>query len=121
VSGNRVSGISIWKLNPDSSQGATNEKMATTDLIGLFRLNMGQVWTYRARAAQLLAGRREAIVPPALLEAMNHDPNLWVRRAALESFQGLAGFQADDVFGFKQAEDWWTKNKDTYLKSVPKQ
>lgn len=120
ISGNRVSGIKIWLTKPDGSQGLTDEQIPTEGLIGVFLLNESKNWEWRTRAAQLLSVRREANVPEALLAAMNSDQNLWVRRAALLSFQSLTGFQADDVFGFKQATDWWAKNKDTYSKSIPK-
>jgi hypothetical protein len=83
-------------------------------------MNTHQDFLLRAKAAKLLANRREAPTPPALLNCMGTDPNLWVRRAALVSFQGLTGFQPVDVFAFQPASEWWAKNKDAYLKSLPK-
>jgi hypothetical protein len=118
--GDRVRGVSIWILNPDGSPGLTNEAISTPALVGLFLRNKAQDWTFRVKAAQLLGFRHESEVPPALLNSMADDSNLWVRRAALQSFQQLTGFQPNDAFGFKEAVDWWDKNKATYLNSLPK-
>lgn len=120
VFGDRVRGISIWMNNPDGSHGLTNEAIPAFALINTFLRDHNQTWAFRVKAAQLLSARREAEVPPALLESMRDDPNLWVRRASLVSFQQLTGFQSNDAFGFTEAVEWWDKNKATYLSSIPK-
>jgi hypothetical protein len=120
VFGERVRGVDIWLNNSDGTHGPTNDAIPTTALIGTFLLSNNQRWEFRTRAAQILASRRESAVPPVLLSAMQNDNNLWVRRAALLSFQQLTGFQPNDVFGWQEAADWWAKNKDNYLNSLPK-
>lgn len=118
ATGDRIHGMSIWMLKADGSQGATNEAISTNDLVSTFLLVRTELWQHRAKAAQLLGARREAVVPPALLLAINSDPNLWVRRTALVSFQQVTGFLPDDVFAFEAAQEWWNKNREDYLKSV---
>jgi hypothetical protein len=51
---------------------------------------------------------------------MHADPSLWVRREALRSFETQTGYQEHDVFDFDGAADWWRKNKQDYLKTLPK-
>jgi hypothetical protein len=118
----RTGGVSIATLNPDGSKKETDEHISTQDLINVFLMNTQKDWQGRTKAAKLLGNRREAATPPALLNCMGTDPNLWVRRAALQSFQGLTGFgfQGEDIFAFREALDWWKKNQDTYVKSLPK-
>jgi hypothetical protein len=120
VNGDRVRGVSIWMTNPDGSQGLTNEAIPTSSLVAVFMLNRNQDWRYRVRAAQLLGSRREVEVPPALIASMSNDSNLWVRRAALASFQQLCGFQANDAFGFQEAAEWWDKDKAQFIATIPK-
>jgi hypothetical protein len=117
----RTPGIDIWTTNPDGSKKDINEKISTPELIYIFLINRSQDWRFRVRAAKLLATRRERTTPDALLQCMNSDPNLWVRRAALDSFVILTRFIPHDVFAFQEASDWWSKNSDAYLSSLPKQ
>jgi hypothetical protein len=120
LTSSRVKPISIYLRNPNGSHGATDENIPTPSLLTVFLQNQQQGWEGRAKAAELLGARREAGVPPALLTSMNSDSNLWVRRATLRSFEQLTGYQENDVFDFQAAENWWEKNKDTYLNSLPK-
>jgi hypothetical protein len=117
----RTVGTDIWTTNPDGSKKDINEKISTAELIYLFLNNRSQDWRFRVRAAKLLGSRRERMTPGALVQCMNYDPNLWVRRAALDSFQLLTRFAPNDVFAFQDASDWWTKNSDAYLNGLPKQ
>lgn len=118
--GNRTQGVSIWMTNPDGTKGLTDEHIPSTTLTNAYLLNDAQPWQYRTKAAELLASKREAGVAEALLKAMQSDKNLWVRHAALTSFQVLTGFRQIDVFDFGGASEWWDKNKVDYLKTLPK-
>jgi hypothetical protein len=118
--GKRTTGVSIWLVNSDGSHGLTDESIPTAMLISTFLLNNSQQWLFRARAAELLASKREQGVAEALLRATQSDSNLWVRRAALQSFQSLTGYQPPDVLGFDGAAEWWEKNNDSYKSSIPK-
>jgi hypothetical protein len=120
ISANRTKGVSIYVTNADGVAKDFDEKISTINLINAFLMKTSQDWQGRAKAAQLLANRREVVTPPALLNCMGTDPNLSVRRAALLSFEQLTGFQEADVFAFKDASESWPKNRDAYLKSLPK-
>jgi hypothetical protein len=119
ATGSRTGGMSIWIVNPDGSKGAEDEKIPSSSLMSVFLFAAPQ-WEHRVRAAEILGTRRESGVAEALLRAMQTDQNLWVRRAALRSFEGLTGFQEHDTFDFDKAADWWQKNKSDYLKNLPK-
>lgn len=45
---------------------------------------------------------------------MESDPNLWVRKEALASFESITGFEANDVFQFETGapRKWYIKNKE---------
>jgi hypothetical protein len=120
ISSTRVKSVSVFLLNPNGSHGAADEKIPTDKLFSEFPLNQRQQWEFRDKAAALLGTRREAEVPPTLITCMITDPNLWVRRDALRSFEQLTGYQENDVFDFQAAANWREKNKDTYLSSLPK-
>jgi len=119
LTGNRVYGTSIWLNNLDGTHGLTNEAIPTPSLIYIFLLNSKQDWKYRVKAAQILGTRREKIVFPALLQATKSDPNLWVKRSALVSFQTMTGFLGFDVFDFEGADKWWEQNGQAFLKTLP--
>jgi hypothetical protein len=120
ISATRTKATTIFLNNPDGSRGLADQKIPTQTLIHDFLWNQKQPWAGRAKAAEVLADRREEDVPVALLAAMQSDPNLWVRRTAFRSFTQLTGFQEVDVFDFDGASNWWLKNKDEFLKSIPK-
>lgn len=119
IVGTRTKGVHIWLKNPDGSNGAEDENIPASSLIAQFLFGQPR-WELRAKAAQLLGGKRQAGVAEALLRSMQTDPNLWVRRESLRSFEQLTGFAEQDVFDFKRAAQWWQKNKDRYLKAVRK-
>jgi len=116
---NRTKGVSIWMLNPDGSKGAQDGNIQVPLLIDYFLFNQPN-WAYRDKAAQLLAYKRQRGVAEALLKSMQTDPDLWVRRDALRSFEQLTGFVEQDVFDFGRAATWWQENKDHYLKTLLK-
>jgi len=120
ISATRTKATTIFLNNPDGSRGLADQKIPTQTLIHDFLWNQKQPWAGRAKAAEVLADRREEDVPVALLAAMQSDPNLWVRRTAFRSCSQLTGFQEVDVFDFDGASNWWLKNKDEFLKSIPK-
>jgi hypothetical protein len=118
--GIRTGRVSIWLSNPDGTQGPKDEHLPSAALVSLFLLDAAQQWEYRVKAAELLASKREAGVAEARLKAMQDDKNLWVRRAALRSFEELTGFREADVFDFDEAAEWWEKNKSSYLRTISK-
>lgn len=69
-------------------------------------------WRARAKAAELLRDRKEVGVPEALLDSMENDPNLWVRKEALISFESVTEFIAGDVFQFETGipRKWYLEN-----------
>lgn len=71
-------------------------------------------WRARAKAAELLRNRKEVGVPEALLDSMENDPNLWVRKEALISFESVTEFIAGDVFQFETdiPRKWYVKNQE---------
>jgi hypothetical protein len=117
--GMRTQGTSIWIKNPDGTQGVTDANIPSASLIALFLFTAPE-WTSRAKAAELLASKRETGVAEALLRSMQNDSNLVVRRASLQSFSALTGFRQFDVFDFGRASEWWEKNKTDYLKTISK-
>jgi hypothetical protein len=119
IIGSRGKGISIAFTYNDGTK-VTDDKIATGILESTFLLNQTQHWEARDKAAELLADRREIGVVELLLRSMQADPNLWVRRAALRSFESQTNYQEHDVFDFDGAADWWTKNKQNYLKTITK-
>jgi len=79
-----------------------------------------QDWRIRAKVANLLGNHKEIDVPEALLDSMDNDPNLWVKKEALDSFEIVTGFIASDVFQFEtgQPREWYLKNKDKVMKKL---
>lgn len=113
----RTRPVSIWVRRPNSTTRLTDEQISSGDLIKDFLFSKRN-WIARTKAARLLGSKREMGVPEALLKAMQHDPNLWVRRAALLSFEKLTGYRENDVFDFIGADQWWKRNKANYLKTI---
>lgn len=71
-------------------------------------------WRVRTKIAELLKSHKEIGVPEALLDSMENDPNLWVRKEALNSFESVTGFKASDVFQFETGfpRKWYVKNQE---------
>jgi hypothetical protein len=71
-------------------------------------------WKVRTKIAELLKSHKEIGVPEALLDSMENDPNLWVRKEALNSFESVTGFKANDVFQFETGfpRKWYLENKE---------
>ena len=101
------------------------------------------IWLLRAKAAILLGERKEKGVPEALVYAMQDD-RLDVAINALKSFKLVTGYtgyegsksqagksyksdddpgyiMSEDIFGFEQAKEWWTKNKSEIDKTLKAQ
>ena len=59
-------------------------------------------------------------MPEALLNAMESDPNLWVRKEALNSFEKVTEYEASDVFQFETGfpRSWYQLNKDKIQKKL---
>lgn len=113
----RIKGIEIHRTKEDGTliEGDDFETIwLLEDLVN------SQNWKIRTKAAILLAKRKEISVPEALLESMENDPNLWVRKEALDSFEIVTGFIARDVFQFEtgQPREWYLKNKDEVTKKL---
>ncbi|MFA5118775.1 MAG: HEAT repeat domain-containing protein [Candidatus Omnitrophota bacterium] len=102
-----VKGASISYKGPLGSELKDNDM--TRDRL-IFNLKNDN-WLIRVKAAQLLQGKKEKSSAEALLESMNNDPDMEVRKEALESFDAITGHISNDVFGFEAANEWWTQNK----------
>lgn len=113
----RIKGIEIHRTKEDGTR-IEEDDFETIWLIE--DLINHQNWRIRIKAANLLAKRKEIDVPEVLLEAMENDPNLWVRKGALDSFERVTGFIARDVFQFETGEprEWYLKNKDEVIKKL---
>ena len=113
----RIKGIEIHRTKEDGTRVEEND----FETIWLIEdLINHQNWRIRIKAANLLVKRKEIDVPEVLLEAMENDPNLWVRKEALDSFERVTGFIARDVFQFETGEprEWYLKNKDEVIKKL---
>lgn len=113
----RIKGIEIHRTKEDGTR-IEEDDFETIWLIE--DLLNHQNWRIRIKAANLLVKRKEIDVPEVLLEAMENDPNLWVRKEALDSFERVTGFIARDVFQFETGEprEWYLKNKDEVIKKL---
>ncbi len=113
----RIKGIEIHRTKEDGS--CVEEDDFETNWLIEDLIN-NQNWMVRTKAANLLARRKEINVPEALLEVMENDPNLWVRKEALDSFEKVTGFIASDVFQFETGEprEWYLKEKDEVMKKL---
>jgi len=113
----RIKGIEIHRTKEDGSR-IEEDNFETHWLIEDLINNRN--WIVRTKAANLLAKHKEINVPEVLLEAMENDPNLWVRKEALDSFETVTGFIASDVFQFETGEprEWYLKNKDEVIKKL---
>lgn len=103
-----IKGISIERKGPLGS--IMKDKELTTNML-IFDLKNNTNWRIRVKAAELLRDRNEKGVPDILVEVMNSDLDLEVRKTTLDTFEAITGFVSNDVFGFKAAREWWIKNK----------
>lgn len=93
----------------------TYEQVPTEQLIKDLKEN--PKWMVRAKAAELLQGRKEKDVPDALLASIFEDPNLFVARDSLRSFEVLTGYVSGDIFNTDEhAKKWWNENRENILK-----
>ena len=113
----RIKGMEIHRTKEDGTR-IEEDDFETIWLIE--DLINHQNWRIRIKAANLLAKRKEIDVPEVLLESMESDPNLWVRKEALDSFEIVTGFITSDVFQFEtgQPREWYLKNKDEVMKKL---
>ena len=79
-------------------------------------LDQSRTLEVRTRAAALLAGRRDNAVGSALVEAMRHDPNLNVVKAAQTTLQENYELYAPRLFDAISMEKAW---KERLAKSTP--
>jgi hypothetical protein len=70
-------------------------------------------WRFRARAAQLLAEKKEIGVPEALLDVMKNDENLEVFKHAVRAFEAVTGCKGPDIFEYEYCSEWWETNSET--------
>lgn len=116
-----ISGITLKIKNQDGA--IKNESDLTTDeLIKL--LLEDEVYSSRAKSAQLLGNRKEKHVAEALMQCIKKDQHLEVVRDAVNSFKLITGYYDADVFGaffnasnIREAGDdresidiWWAKH-----------
>jgi hypothetical protein len=113
----KIKGIKLHRTNENGTL-IEEDEFETSWLIE--DLMQNQKWEIRTRAAKLLARRKELGVPEALLNAMESDPNLWVRKEALDSFENITEYEARDVFYFETGlpRSWYQLNKDKIQKKL---
>lgn len=58
-----------------------------------------------------LAAKKDKSVVAKLIEIINHDDSMWVRRAAYQALKGLTG-QKFENFQQEQWNEWWKQNKE---------
>jgi len=107
----KIKGFEIFTKDEEGNQ-VKGENFETSWLMD--DLIQNKDWRVRARAAELLKSHKEIGVPEALLDSMENDPNLWVRKEALNSFESVTGFKANDVFQFETGipRKWYVKNQE---------
>jgi hypothetical protein len=103
-----IKGFQVVKKGRLGSVSKDNE-LSTNDLI--VKLKKDPIWENRARSAEILATRKEKVVPGILLEVMKDEQNLEVAKTALMAFERITGYDSPDVFGFGYANEWWANNK----------
>lgn len=104
----RIFGLNLYSEN---SSGDRKENQEIPTFVLLRELKNGPLWQARAKAAILLGERKQKGIAERLLESMIRDNNLNVRKAALNGFSNLTGFNPSDVFGFDSAYRWWNDNQ----------
>jgi len=107
----KIKGFEIFRKDEEGNQ-VKGENFETSWLID--DLIQNKDWRVRAKAAELLKSHKEVGVPEALLDSMENDPNLWVRKEALNSFENVTEFKASDVFQFETGipRKWYVKNQE---------
>ena len=105
----RIKAIEVKYINPKTGKEFDEKEIPTEALIQ--GLKKHKTWQYRARIARLLRERKEKQVPEALLDAIENDKKLEVRKEAMDSYESVTGFKSRDVFKYKTAKEWWNKNK----------
>lgn len=116
----KIKGLKLHRTKEDGSR--VQEDAFETSWL-LQDLERNPHWKIRARAAQLLAKRKEPGVPEALLNAMENDVNLWVRKEALDSFENVTDFKASDIFHFETGtpRKWYEMNMEKVQSQLKKQ
>lgn len=116
----KIKGLKLHRTKENGSR-VQEDELETSWL--LQDLQRNPHWRIRARAAQLLAERKESGVPEALLRSMENDINLWVRKEALDSFEKVTEFKASDVFQFETGSPrrWYEMNKEKVQSQLKKQ
>lgn len=117
INTSRIKGIEITFINHKTGKSFKENEIPTEALIQA--LSENTKWQYRARAVELLKGRKEKNVPEALLNTIQNDSNLEVRSKAIGTFESITNFKSRDVLDFKPVMNWWNKNnKDVKLKEL---
>ena len=116
ATGTSIKGINVTSTNRKTGEVLTDDKIPTADLIR--GLRESKSWEIRAKIAALLKKRKEKQVPEALLNAIQNDNNLEVRKEAMDSFETVTGFKSSDVFKYEPAEKWWEENKERIEKDL---
>lgn len=117
IGATRIKGVTLHRTNPEE-RDTEEEDFRTSWLLEDLRAHAK--WLVRARAAHLLARRKEIGVPEALLDAMDQDANLWVAKEALESFASVTGFKKSDVFEWESGEPrrWFEENREDVISKL---
>ena len=105
----RVQISEVSYTDPQTEKKYKNEEIPTNILIQ--GLKDAENWQYRALIASLLKSRAEKKVPEALLDTIQNDKNLEVRKRAMDSFESVTGFKSKDVINCSPAKQWWEENQ----------
>jgi hypothetical protein len=108
ITTSRIKNVSI-KASDRAGPVRSDDQIPTDILIS--ELKNSSDWKEQAKAAELLANRREKNVPQALLESVCENPVLDVVKVALNSFEAVTGYKSSDVFDCRAATSWWKENK----------
>ena len=63
-------------------------------------------------AGNVLGSRNEKGIPNTLLQAAENDSSLDVVKACMGAFSRITGYKSSGVFAYKQAKNWWLRNRE---------
>lgn len=107
-----------YKLDKELDNKEFLDKAETQNLIREMLNNKNKAVRYII--AQYISNRKEVGVLQPLIEVMENDNSLDVLKISVMSFEKLTGFDSGDVFGYKDAIEYWNKNKEEIEKKLKK-
>jgi hypothetical protein len=114
IYGSRRGHLNEFSIPRGDGSRVADKDLSTDELLEMLRAP--EIWPYRARAAGLLASRREYRVIEALFEAYAQDENLWVRGEAIRALRSLAG--APHTLAISQVRRHLDQNEDRLRKEL---